>query len=230
MEHLRVKLTMVNLVIKLNKEMKIILYFVLIGVLLSCNAKKEMLVTNSISENNNLTEIESNIINDFLDIELKDDRYKSYKDYEIVIIEEAYKKFKPLYTYEYAYKDLYKHGKEIKNYWILDSLQIEKMKENIKFENTFHWKISDFKNIKVRLYKHEELRRIINSNEYINLPKRLIIYLSRPLIIDNNKALVSFDVGNGQLGFNSITHFTVLMNKEEEKWIKGGYYDDGIYY
>ena len=221
---------MVNLVIKLNKEMKIILYFVLIGVLLSCNAKKEMLVTNSISENNNLTEIESNIINDFLDIELKDDRYKSYKDYEIVIIEEAYKKFKPLYTYEYAYKDLYKHGKEIKNYWILDSLQIEKMKENIKFENTFHWKISDFKNIKVRLYKHEELRRIINSNEYINLPKRLIIYLSRPLIIDNNKALVSFDVGNGQLGFNSITHFTVLMNKEEEKWIKGGYYDDGIYY
>lgn len=210
--------------------MKKILYFVLIGLLLSCNAKKEILVTNSISESKNLTEIESNIINDFLDIELKDDRYKSYKDYEIVIIEEAYKKSKPLYAYEYAYKDLYKHGKEIKNYWILDSLQIEKMKENIKFENTFHWKTTDFKNIKVGLYKHEELRRIIKSNEYINLPKRLIIYLSRPLIIDNDKALISFDIGNGQLGFNSITHFTVLMNKEKEKWIKGGYYDDGIYY
>jgi hypothetical protein len=57
----------------------------------------------------------------------------------------------------------------------------------------------------------------------------LIIYLSRPLIIDEKNAFISFEVGNGQLGFGSITHFTVLMRKVNNKWEQNDYYEDGVF-
>jgi hypothetical protein len=200
--------------------------------LFSCSVQKNNKLNNTqtapISIESKLTETDGNIINDFIDFELKKDRYKNYKGFEIVVIEEALKKMKPISVYEFNLKYKESWGKFI-DHWILDSLQVKKIKLELDKEVIYHWKVSDFKNIKVSLLKYEELRTIINTSAYINLPRRLIIYLSRPLIIDEKNAFISFEVGNGQLGFGSITHFTVLMRKVNNKWEQNDYYEDGVF-
>ena len=86
---------------------------------------------------------------------------------------------------------------------------------------------SDFKNVKVNLVNYEELRESINKGKY--LKGKLIVYLSRPLIIDKNNAFISFDIGNGDMGFYPITHFTISMKKENDKWIQSEFYEDGVF-
>ena len=209
------------------KNLVILLFFLFI---LSCSAQKKdtMVKSETSSMETNLTEIESNIVNDFLDFELKKDRYKNYKGYEFFIIEEALKKMKPLSDYEFnlKYKDSW--GKSIKN-WILDTIQIKDLKLKLEKEEVYHWKTSDFKNTKVNFCKYEELRKIINSGAYTRLPKRLIIFLSKPLIIDKSNALISFDIGNGALGNSTITHFTVLMKRVNKVWTEKEFYNDGVF-
>ena len=108
-------------------------------------------------------------------------------------------------------------------------MQINKLKSNLAFEKQDYWVLTDFKKLKVNLLKYEKLRKIINSGEYNKLSQRLIIYISKPLIIDDKNALISFEIGNGKLGFNEITHFTVLMKKEGGKWIDKNHFEDGIF-
>lgn len=165
-----------------------------------------------------LSQTESDIVNDFLAAELKKERYKNYKDYEIIIIDEVLKKNKAIEAYLYSYNERQSINKinksdEIKNIYFLDSLQIEKIKSEFKKEPIYYWKISDFKKTKVSILKNEELRNIINTNSFINLPNRLILHLSKPLLIDENNALMSFDIGNGKFGYSAITHFSVLLKK-----------------
>src|SRR5574343_465932 len=105
--------------------------------------------------------------------------------------------------------------------------QIKKIKNQLKNEDVYHWKVSDFKNLKVKILKHEELRKTTNTGEY--LQNNLIIYLSKPLIIDKNNVLISFEIGDGGFGFYPITHFTVLMRKINNKWVENGYYEDGVF-
>lgn len=201
-------------------------------ILFSCSVQKNNKLNNTqkdlISIESKITETEGNIINDFLEVELEKDRYKNYKDAEIVVIEEVLKKTKPISVYEFNLKYKESWGKFINN-WILDTLQIKKIKLDIENEELYYWKVSDFKNIKVSLLKYEELRTIINTGAYSNLPPRLIIYLSKPLIIDENNALVSFEIGDGQFGFASINHFTVLMKKVNNKWEQSDQFEDGVF-
>lgn len=197
----------------------------------SCSAKKNDININSISNPTEtcLPETEINIINDFLDTELKTDRYKNYKEYNYFVIKEALKRTKSIYAYQYTYNEYYKYQIE-KGHWILDSIQINKLKSDLESEKQYLWKTSDFKDIKVNILEFEELRTIINTGAYIDLPKRLIIFLSRPLIVNENYALISFDIGNGDSGNNNITHFTVLMKKDRLKWIAKYYFEDGVFY
>ena len=201
-------------------------------ILFSCSVQKNNKLNNTqkdlISIESKITEPEGNIINDFLEVELEKDRYKNYKDAEIVVIEEVLKKTKPISVYEFNLKYKESWGKFINN-WILDTLQIKKIKLDIENEELYYWKVSDFKNIKVSLLKYEELRTIINTGAYSNLPPRLIIYLSKPSIIDENNALVSFEIGDGQFGFASINHFTVLMKKVNNKWEQSDQFEDGVF-
>jgi hypothetical protein len=206
--------------------------------LFSCSIQKNRNLNNLntafISTEINLTEIETNIVNDFLNVELKKDRYKSSKDFEYAIIEEALKKSKAINSYLYSYQEWLSMNKideigDVENRFFLDSLQIKKIKVDLEREEAYNWKVSDFKNIKVSLLKYEELRIIINTGTYTSLPKKLIMYLSKPLIIDENNAFISFEIGNGQLGFASITHFTVLMKKVNNKWVIYEYYYDGVF-
>ena len=209
-------------------------FLILIIIMLSCTSKKassdnikNIYNHQSIDSTSNLSDVELNIVNDFLEVELKADLYKSYKNFNFFVIAEANKKTKPLYAYEFSYKEFFKRNKE-RDFWLLDSLQIKKKKEEIQFEKQYYWKVSDFKNIDVSILKYEELRTIINTGAYISLPSKLIIYLSKPLIIDNKNALISFDIGNGNSGYSEINHFTVLMKKVNEKWIQYELFDDGV--
>lgn len=207
--------------------MKYILFVIVIATL-SCKSHKETMLNNEeiVINENYLTNEEKNILTDFLTVELKKKRYKRYINYEFIVIEEALKKQKSITTYELNYNYKSSWGKFI-NEWILDSLQIRKLKNELKNEEIYNWKLSNFKNFKVSLLKNEELIKTTNTGEY--LQNRLIIYLSKPLIIDKNNAFVSFEIGIGDLGFSSLTHFTVLMTKTGNIWAENGLYYDGVY-
>lgn len=202
--------------------MKKLLFFVVISLYYSCAVHNKPVQKN----HNELTQIEKNIIDAFLDAELDKERYYRFKNYKYVVIEEALKKSKPLSDYEFNYKYKNSWGSSITE-WILDSLQIKKLQVEIENEEVYHWKVVDFKKDIAYTFKFEELRKTTNTGEY--LQNRLIIYLSRPLIIDENNAFISFEIGNGDLGFYPITHFTVLMRKKENKWVESGFYEDGVF-
>lgn len=188
------------------------------------------------NNDSNLSETEKAIINDFLDGELKKERYLSYKDFEIVIIKEALKKMKSLDTYFYSLDEWntmnkIKKSDDIKNLYFLDTIQIKKIKLELEKEIVYNWKVSDFKNINVKLISDEDLRKIINTGSYSpGVTKNLIVFLSRPIIIDKDSVFISFDIGNGEFGNYAITHFTALMRKVNNKWVEKGYYEDGVFY
>lgn len=208
--------------------MKNIIVVLLSSLLFSCSTKKTEIQNNgSVSERQ--PELEYKITNDFLAVELKRERYKPYKHFELVVIEEVVKKARSINAYEYSYTNFYKNEKE-RDYWILDSMQIKKIQSAVASEKQLYWKKSDFKTINVTLLKYEELRTIINTGAYVNFPKRLLLFLSKPLIIDQNNAFISFDIGNGTSGNNAITHFTVLMEKQGTRWLAKGYFEDGVFY
>lgn len=202
----------------------------LIAVLMSihsCSLYKHKEQTNN-NNDGNLSEIEKTIVNDFLDVELKKERYKSYKDFEFLVIEEALKKSKPLSDYEFNYKYKNSWGSSITE-WILDSLQIKKIKDEIDNEEVYHWKESDFNNIKVSLLKYNLFREKINSKKPMFEKEGFVIFLSKPLIIDDNNALISFDFLNCNYLCNGINHSTILMRKVNNKWVENGYYEDGVF-
>jgi hypothetical protein len=218
--------------------MKNLLYLSIGVLLVSCSLQKnknsDSAFTPKVSIENKLTDTESNVINDFIDVELKKERYKNYKDFEVIVIKEALKKDQCIEAYQYSRDEwismerVNKIG-DIENRYFLDDLQVKKIKRNLEKEEIYHWKVTDFNIRKVRVLPYEELRTIINTGSYGNSTRQIIIYLSRPLIIDKNNAFVSFEVGNGQLGFNSINHFTILMRKINNKWEQRYNYYDGVF-
>ncbi|MCZ8091411.1 MAG: hypothetical protein O9282_13565 [Flavobacterium sp.] len=208
--------------------MKKLLFFIVISLYYSCAVHNKPVQKND----NELTQIEKNIINAFLDAELDKERYYRFKNYKHVVIEEALKKIKSIDTYLYSLDEWSTMNKinkseDVKNMYFLDTMQIKKIKNNLKDEEVYLWKTSDFKKDIAHTFKFEELRKTTNTGEY--LQNRLIIYLSRPLIIDENNAFISFEIGNGDFGFYPITHFTVLMRKKENKWVESGFYEDGVF-
>ncbi len=205
--------------------------------ILSCSTRKNeniYQVTQNIQPQ--LSQDEINIVSDFLDAELATDRYKNYRNLEIVVIEESLKKTQAIEAYEYTYKDWNAFGEKgtleenERLGFILDTLEIKTLKNKHLKDENFYWKITDFKSYKVSIMKNETLRNIINSGEYIKLPEKLILYISRPLMIDENKSLISFNIGSSELGYRSMNHYTALMKKINEKWIIKASYDDGVYY
>lgn len=209
------------------------LIIISILVVISCSTRKNE-KTNQINIPQ-LSEDEIIIVNNFLDAELATERYKYYRDLDIVLIEEAGNGIGNLLAYEYAHKEFLqmerfdKRGDK-ENRFFIDSLQTKKLKEKLKKVENYYWKISDISNRKVSLMKDETLRNIIKSGAYINLPEKLILYLTRPLIIDENNALISFNIGSSQSGFDSLNHYTALMKKVNNKWVLSAYYYDGVFY
>lgn len=178
-----------------------------------------------------LNKEEENIVNDFLDFELASERYKNYINREIILIEEAGDIIDNLLVYEYAYKDFHSYGNKSTTTdndrlgWILDSIQIKELKNIYVATKDYHWKSSDIRHFKVSIIKNDAIRNIINKGEYTNLPEKLLLNITRPLIINNNNAFISFRLRN--LGFNTINYYTALMKKVNGKWLIQASYWDG---
>jgi hypothetical protein len=178
---------------------------------------------------------EKDIVNDLLQTELTSDRYKGRENQEKVLIEEANSPITPLLAYEHAFKEWHDSNKtnlnkaDVNNRWFLDSLQINELKNRLKNDIGCHWKSTDILFYKVAIISQQSFADIIKNGNYINMPEKIILIISKPLIIDKNKALISFNSGSSIAGFNTIERFTVLMKKINGKWIKDTYYFDGAY-
>jgi hypothetical protein len=174
----------------------ILLLFVVIFA--SCTSNKNttqykefQLLKQSKPINDSLNREENNIVNDFLDFELASERYKNYKNCEIIVIEEAGDIIENLLVYEYAYKDFHSYGNKAtaedneRLGWILDTIQIKELKNTYKDKKESNWTSSDIRNFKVSIMKNDTLRNIINTGKYISLPEKLILHITKPLILNN---------------------------------------------
>jgi hypothetical protein len=212
--------------------MKKILLIVVLMFIYSCSLYKQRKQNNN--NDDNLSEIEKTIVNDFLDEELKKERYKSYKDFKIVLIVEALKTMKSIDTYLYSLDEWNTMNKinkseDVKNMYFLDTIQTNTIKSKILNEEIYQWKESDFNNLKMSLLKYNHFREKINSKKTMFEKEGFVIFLSKPLIIDNNNALISFDFLNCNYLCNGINHSTILMRKVNNKWVENGYYEDGVF-
>lgn len=224
--------------------MKYSIYSFIIFYLFSCNTKKtpnNILTDYKVSKTisaikivDSLTIEESIIVNTLLRLQLESDRYNNTRKNEILLIKESINPLVALNAYDYAYKErkssvssrllINPNSLDNEDGWVIDSLKNKYNKDEV-----YNWKESDVKNYKISIMNSKTFINIIKSGSYINLPEKLVIYVSKPLIINKKYALIFFNSGNSQFGFNTIERFTVLMKKIEGKWVKDIYYYDGTY-
>lgn len=212
--------------------MKKVFVISMVFLALSCSVKKNNkdlseTITPIVKEND-ITKTESDIINDFLKIELKKDRYKPYKNYPICIVKEGISKLSSLIIYEYCYTD---RNLPIKNStnkdWILNDVQIKNIKDTLINSKTNNWNVSDFTTINVSIKEHSELTKSIKENNYTKFSETLILNLSKPLIINDKNAFITFNSHHGWFGYSTIDKCTVLLKKNTEgKWEIDSYYYD----
>lgn len=220
--------------------MKYLIYTLLIAIITSCTSQKK---TPKIKETQPLTQLKSlvdtltieeqNIVNDFLDIELASERYKNYNNLEIIMIEDAGNGIENLLAYEYAYRDFHSDGNEAtaedneRLGWILDSLQIKELKNKYSDKKEYHWKSSDIRNFKVNIMKNDTLRNYLKKDRFIELSEKLVLFIKKPIIIDENNAFISIVTRKGFLFGSVINNYTALMKKTNGKWKTGASYWDG---
>jgi hypothetical protein len=179
-----------------------------------------------------LTIEESNIINDFLDFELASERYKNKTNNEIIVIENAGNGIKNLLAYEYSYRDFHSYGNKAtaedneRLGWILDTIQIKELKNKYSDKKEYNWKSSDIKNYKVSIMQDDTLRNYLKKDRFLELSKKLILFIKKPLIINKNNAFISIYSRVGFIGVN-LDNFTALMKKANGKWKAEATYWDG---
>lgn len=190
-------------------------------------------------------QIDNNVVNDFFRQELKLDKYLSYSDSDIYILEDA----NPIYglkVYEYAF---YEKNKNLKNNtkvrnsyynqtdWLLDSLKIEQLKVEYGNNENVKWNENEIKGFNYKIINKDSFLKMTNPQNYIdkikdekNKPK-LIIQITKPIFIDSSKSLLYFKISSVNLyGISTtIERFAISMQKDNGKWIKNKYYYDGEY-
>lgn len=220
--------------------MKNLILLLFVVIFSACSSKKDtaqnkkiQLLTQLKPINDTLNTEEINIVNDFLDFELVSERYKNYNNCEIILIEEAGNAIQNLFVYEYAYNDFHSYGNKATGDdnerlgWILDTIQIKELKNTYNAKKEFHLKISDIRNFKVSIMKNDTLTKILNTGNFIHVPEKLILHITKPLILNNDAAFISFRLSS--LGFNTINYYTALMKKVNGKWQMRASYWDGIF-
>lgn len=219
--------------------MKYTIFIILGLLLLSCSAKKnEKNKIAFLSEESekvvleNLSNDETNIVNDFLDFELASERYKNKINNEIIVIEDAGNGIENLLAYEYAYRDFHSYGNKgtaednERLGWILDSLQIKELKNKYSDKKEYHWKSSDIKNFKLSIMKDDTLRNYLKKDRFLELSEKLVLFIKKPLMIDKENAFISIYSREGFVGHN-IDNYTALMKKTNGKWKIGASFWDG---
>ncbi|WP_417942812.1 hypothetical protein [Flavobacterium sp. RS13.1] len=200
--------------------------------LFSCSTKKaELSSMQKFTLASNISSLEKTILNQFLTNEIKKDKY-SFSN-EVIVIEEAIPTIKNIEAYQSAYIGYHLHNKptlEDNNRlgWVIDSIQIMKRKNETKKEKKYLWEKSNFINENIKIMQVKSFKKMLNEGTYLQMNESLIIYVSRPLILDENNALISFSCGSSKLGFTEITHFTALLKKIKNHWLKTIEYSDGV--
>lgn len=219
--------------------MKYLIYTLLIAIFTSCTSqknapkiKKTQPLAQLKSVVDTLTTEETNIVNDFLDMELASERYKNNINSEIIVIEEAGNGIENLLAYEYAYRDFHSYGNEAtaedneRLGWILDTLQIKELKNKYIDKKEYHWKSSDVKNFKVSIMRNDTLRNYLKKDKFLELSEKLVLFIKKPLMVDKNNAFISIYSRRGFVGHN-FSNYTALMKKTNGKWKLGASYWDG---
>lgn len=161
------------------------------------------------------SKIETNIANDFIQEQLLSPRYLSHKNAGIILVKEAGNGINSLNCYEKEYQNKNRLDSR-SNIWILDSLGINNLKRTYKNVRGYYWKESDFRNLKFAIMDSETNRQNFKKMYYVDSTEKLILYISKPLIIKNNYAFIAFHSFD-YLG-STIEMFTVLMKKVDKKW------------
>lgn len=182
------------------------------------------------------TRIEKNIVNDFIEEQIKNEKYHK----EVIIIDEIISRKKTIDVYEncwnekiikpYLSKKVISINQNYKNDdWPIDSLDIVRIKSKFINDPIIYWKEKNFKNVKYKIVKYTMLKDNLYTDTFIN--KSVIAYqISKPIIYPDNKTaliyIYSFDVGLGTTQMRSC----YLLKKVKDKWVRNIRFDEDIYY
>ena len=214
--------------------MKKLIYFFGILFFFGCASKKnnkETLIETNIKKKYNESTLsidEKTIVNDFLELELKKDKYKNYKDFKPLLILEAIGKLSSLTIYRYCYEERNLRIRSASNKdWILDGNDIKNIQDTLQ-NKKYLWKTTDITNFKVNTIEVDIINKSTKSyKEYEKYKNYLIIYLSVPLIFKQNYALISYVCNDVVAGYSTIDKFTVLLKKSDTgRWEIDSYYYD----
>ncbi len=166
------------------------------------------------------TNIEKQILNDFLNKEFITDKHIS------ILVEEAIPITKALDFYENAYKD----RNLVKTLgfspigsppftWEVDSIDVAILKQKYKNDTlVYHWKSSDLIDHKLKIFPYKTLKKR-GSRELGEYG----IYLSKPIITSNEKyAFIFYRSFAVEVGFSS--EKAVLLKKVDGTWQIQYYY------
>ena len=206
------------------------------GILLffGCASKKETKDTSIVTnikrtiDENTLSITEKLIVNDFLDFELKKDKYKNYKNFQPLLIQEAISKLSSLTIYRYCYEERNLKIRSASNKdWIIDSIEIKNIQDTLR-DKKYLWKSEDINAIKVNTIGVDIINKSTKSyKEYEKYNNNLIFYMSVPLVFKQNYAFMSYRCMDVIAGYSTIDMFTVLLKKKEKgKWEVDSYYYD----
>lgn len=173
-----------------------------------------------------ISKVELQVVNNFVEQKIKE-KYSFYKDKENILINKAGNGKGALLVYEQKYKDTSQFDYKFQN-WIVNDIELEKLKKQIKTRKKYYWKESDFSNFKFYIIGDNENRQNFKSNYYLSIQKEfIIITISKPVLIDKRHALVWFGVKN-KFG-STLDNCVVLMEKGEGIWKIKSYYHYEIY-
>ncbi|MBF0695396.1 MAG: hypothetical protein IR153_10115 [Flavobacterium sp.] len=185
-----------------------------------------------VQDQNNHTD-EFAVVNSFLSQTVFVENYY-FNKFPLVYIKESSGKAAALSAYKYAFNERNwkigssHHVRQDTEQWPLDSLQIEKFFQIVNDEKTDEWKHSDFAIENIDSISLGSIRESIKKEKYLVEPAKKIFFLSRPLFLDEKKAIMFFYIGSSELGFNTFDRFAVLMVKLDGRWEIGSRYYDGV--
>ena len=166
------------------------------------------------------------VVSQFLRSELANEKYRSFADKQIYIIENS-NELKAIEVYEYALKMNGRAGE-----WPIESSKITALKDNFLKTND-KWKSNDFEDFSLQVITEKEFAIMANrcrNRSNSDRHAKLIIWITKPIFIDQNKALLYFEAQKLDLVNTAIDRYAVLMKLESGKWIKKTKYYDGLYH
>ncbi len=173
-----------------------------------------------------ISPLEKQIINDFLETELQKQKYIPYRD-RTCVIEEALSELSPLIFYEASYQWKDRPVRISTNEeWLLNLKQVEQLKAVYANRQKYQWTSFDFSGFDPIMIEPALFDNIKKGPKTI-FYKSMIIRLSRPLIVDENHAFVSYVCVGNLVSFQYLENCAVLLKRHNGKWLIDSVYHMG---